>query len=81
MSSIRYTEGWKKMEGLAKGREVGRPPLSPGHRLTMIRLHERILARIDRVMGKEKRRSAFIREAILEKLDRAEAELKKPKKR
>jgi metal-responsive CopG/Arc/MetJ family transcriptional regulator len=69
------------MDELAKRGDVGRPPLEPGHRLTMIRLSERILDRIDAVMGKKKQRSAFIRMAIQEKLQRDEAATKQPKKR
>jgi hypothetical protein len=50
----------------------GRPPLEPGHKLTMIRLSERIVDRIDAVMGKKNQRSTFIRNAIERELQRYE---------
>jgi len=62
--------GLGKMGKMAK--PLGRPPLEPGHRLTMIRLSELILDRIDAVMGKKNQRSTFIREAIERELQRRE---------
>jgi metal-responsive CopG/Arc/MetJ family transcriptional regulator len=56
---------------------MGRPPL--GLEVTTIRLPKRIGARIDAIMGKEKGRSIFIRQAIERELIRREAE--KPTKR
>ena len=63
------------MDGLAMRRRMGRPPL--GLKMTMIRLPERTLERIDALQGKKGRRSAFIRSAIERELQRGEAEKKK----
>jgi predicted DNA-binding protein len=63
------------MDGLAMRRPMGRPPL--GLKMTMIRLPERTLERIDALQGKRGRRSAFIRSAIERELQRREKDTKR----
>jgi hypothetical protein len=59
---------------------MGRPPIDKlGHARTTVRLTRRTGERIDAVMGKENRRSVFIRDAIERELQRREKEKKKPK--
>jgi len=50
---------------------MGRPPL--GNSPTQVRLSEEQKARIDALVGGQKRRAQFIRDAIDEKLERDEA--------
>ena len=56
--------------GWLSGKSMGRPPL--GLKMTMVRLPERTLERIDILQGKRGRRSAFIRVAIERELQRRE---------
>jgi metal-responsive CopG/Arc/MetJ family transcriptional regulator len=63
------------MDAVAIPRRMGRPPL--GLEMTMIRLPKGTGKRIDAVMRGKGKRSAFIRQAIEEALERREAGLKK----
>ena len=63
--------------GWLSGKSMGRPPL--GLKMTMVRLPERTLERIDILQGKRGRRSAFIRVAIERELQRREKDPKRPK--
>lgn len=68
----------EKTQELATPRKMGRPPIDKlGHARTTVRLTKRTGERIDAVMGREHRRSIFIRAAIERELQRLEAEGKK----
>lgn len=58
----------------AKRRQMGRPPLHL--KPVPVRLSEETLARIEKIAGKYGR-PKFVREAVAEKLDRVESELRR----